>query len=167
MRLLRLPWRIVTMTCLIRAHVVPKYDGTHQTFPGLHLENMYIPELYDSQKSGIWMNLQNEGGINDHEVGTGKTLVMVISSYEMKRLGIASKPMIIGLKANVHEIADTDKKVYPDAKVLYPGKEDFSTENRTRFCTILKTTTGIASFYLINSLKPYPGSAHTKKHHYR
>ena len=123
---------------MFNCYVVPKYDGTHQTFPGLHLENMNIPELYDSQKSGIWMNLQNEGGINRPRGGHGQTLVMVISSYEMKRLGIASKPMIIGLKANVHEIADTYKKVYPDAKVLYPGKEDFSTENRTRFLHDIK-----------------------------
>ena len=44
---------------------------------------------------------QNGGGICDHEVGTGKTLIMCIAAHEMKRLGLAHKPMIIGLKANV------------------------------------------------------------------
>ena len=47
------------------------------------------------------MLLQNGGGICDHEVGTGKTLIMCMAAHEMKRLGMAHKPMIIGLKANV------------------------------------------------------------------
>ena len=62
--------------------------------------------------------------------GTGKTLIMCIAAFEMKRLGMANKPMIIGLKSNVHDIADTFKKAYPNAKVLYPGKEDFTPEKR-------------------------------------
>ena len=43
----------------------------------------------------------------DHEVGTGKTLIMCMAAHEMKRLGMAHKPMINGLKANVAEIAAT------------------------------------------------------------
>ncbi len=48
---------------------------------------------------------QNGGGICDHEVGTGKTLIMCIAAHEMKRLNLAHKPKIIGLKANVAELA--------------------------------------------------------------
>ena len=48
----------------------------------------------------------------------------------MKRIGLANKPMIIGLKSNVHDIADTFKRAYPNARVLYPGKEDFTPEKR-------------------------------------
>ena len=62
--------------------------------------------------------------------GTGKTLIMCVAAFEMKRLGLADKPMIIGLKSNVHDIADTFKRAYPNAKVLYPGKEDFTPEKR-------------------------------------
>ena len=39
--------------------------------------------------------------------GTGKTLIMCVAAYEMHRLGLARKPMIIGIKANIHEIART------------------------------------------------------------
>ena len=42
---------------------------------------------------------QNGGGIADHEVGGGKTLIMCWAAYEMKRLGLANKPLITGLKA--------------------------------------------------------------------
>lgn len=91
---------------------------------------MGIPGLYNSQKDAVWMLKTNGGGIVDHEVGGGKTLIMCCAAYEMKRLGLANKPLIIGLKANIHEIAQTFRTAYPNAKVLYPGKEDFSPENR-------------------------------------
>ena len=43
-------------------------------------------------------------------------MIMCVAAYEMKRLGLAHKPLIIGLKANVHEIADTFRKAYPLTK---------------------------------------------------
>lgn len=112
--------------CFVR----PRYDGSHQNFPDLDLKGLGIPDLYPSQKDCIWMLKQNGGGIADHEVGGGKTLIMCCASYEMKRLGLVNKPLITGLKANVHEIAQTFSTAYPNAKVLYPGKEDFTPERR-------------------------------------
>ena len=50
----------------------------------------------------------------------------------MKRLGLAHKPMIIGLKANVREIAETYRKAYPNARILYASEKDFSAANRVR-----------------------------------
>ena len=111
-------------------YVRPHYDGSAQTFPGLSFEQFAYKELYPSQKDAIWMIKQNGGGICWHEVGTGKTMIMCVAAYEMKRLGLARKPLIIGLKANVHEIADTFRKAYPSARLLYPGKEDFTPANR-------------------------------------
>lgn len=111
-------------------YVRPKYDGSHQSFPDMDLKALGIPSLYGSQKDAIWMLKQNGGGICDHEVGAGKTLVMCGAAYEMKRLGLANKPLIIGLKANIHEIANTFKTAYPNANILYPGKKDFTPENR-------------------------------------
>ena len=115
--------------CFVR----PKYDGSHQTFPGLDLKRLGITDLYPSQKDCIWMLKQNGGGIADHEVGTGKTLIMCVSAHEMKRLGLVHKPMIIGLKANVREIAETYRKAYPNARVLYASEKDFEAANRVRF----------------------------------
>lgn len=111
-------------------YVRPAYDGSHQTFPGLTFEKFDYNDLYPSQKDAIWMLKQNGGGICDHEVGAGKTMIMCVTAMEMKRLGLANKPLIIGLKANVHEIAATFRKAYPDAKLLYPGKEDFKPDKR-------------------------------------
>ena len=124
--------------CFVR----PKYDGSHQTFPDLDLKGLDrkygIKGVYPSQMDCVWMLKQNGGGICDHQVGTGKTLIMCIASHEMKRLGMVSKPMIIGLKANVAEIAATYQTAYPNARILYASEKDFSTANRVKFFNTIK-----------------------------
>ena len=80
---------------------------------------------------------QNGGGICWHEVGTGKTMIMCVAAYEMKRLGLVQKPSL-SAESNVHEIADTFRKAYPTAKVLYPGKEDFTPANRKEVFSKIK-----------------------------
>ena len=135
--------RLTTMynrkfNCFVR----PKYDGSHQTFPGLDLKALGgkygVKSVYPSQKDCVWMLLQNGGGICDHAVGTGKTLIMCMAAHEMKRLGMAHKPMIIGLKANVAEIAATYQTAYPNARILYASEKDFSTKNRVSFFNNIK-----------------------------
>ena len=135
--------RLTTMynrkfNCFVR----PKYDGSHQTFPGLDLKALGgkygVKSVYPSQKDCVWMLLQNGGGICDHEVGTGKTLIMCMAAHEMKRLGMAHKPMIIGLKANVAEIAATYQTAYPHARILYASEKDFATKNRVSFFNNIK-----------------------------
>lgn len=123
---------------LFNCFVRPHYDGTHQDFPDLDLKGLGIPDLYKSQKDAVWMLKVNSGGICDHQVGAGKTLIMCCAAYEMKRLGIVNKPMIIGLKANVFDIANTFRKAYPNARVLYPGKNDFTPKNRGRIFNDIK-----------------------------
>ncbi len=115
--------------CFVR----PKYDGSHQKFPDLDLKGLGIKDLYVSQKDCVWMLKMNGGGIADQEVGGGKTLIMCVASYEMKRLGLVHKPMIIGLKANVREIAETYRRAYPNARILYASEKDFAAANRVRF----------------------------------
>jgi hypothetical protein len=123
-----------TFNCFVR----PDYDGSHQEFPGLDLKGLGIPDLYKSQKDAVWLDKLNGGGIIDHEVGGGKTLIMCVSAYEKKRLGLVNKPLIIALKANVHEIAQTFCTAYPNAKVLYPGKEDFTPAKRAKIFNEMK-----------------------------
>ena len=40
--------------------------------------------------------------------------------------------MIIGLKANIHEIAQTFKTAYPNAHILFPEQRRFHPENRVQ-----------------------------------
>jgi len=113
-------------------YVLREYDGSHLQFPGLDLKRLGIEDLYSSQKNSAWRIIQNRGALIDHEVGLGKTLTMVVAAHEMKRLGIVNKPMILALKANVNQIAETYRKAYPNAKILAPGGNDFTPAKRLR-----------------------------------
>ena len=124
-------------------YVKAKYDGSHQTFPGIDLKALASPRfniqnIYKSQKDCVWMILQNGGGVCDHEVGTGKSLIMCMAAHEMHRLGIANKPLIIAMKANVNEIAATYQAAFPNDKMLYASEKDFSPASRVQFFNRIK-----------------------------
>jgi N12 class adenine-specific DNA methylase len=111
-----------------------RYDGSH-----LRFEQMEHFKPYQHQKDTIWQICQNNGGIADQKVGSGKTLVMVGSAMEMRRLGIANKPAIVAMKANAAAVARDFKKAYPNAKVLYPRPVDFDVKRRREFLNKIKT----------------------------
>jgi N12 class adenine-specific DNA methylase len=113
-------------------YVLREYDGSHLQFPGLDKKRLGIDDLYSSQKNSVWRIVQNRGALIDHEVGLGKTLTMVVASHEMKRLKIVNKPMILALKANVRQIAETYRKTYPNARILAPDENDFTPAKRLR-----------------------------------
>ncbi|HEY5461661.1 MAG TPA: DEAD/DEAH box helicase family protein, partial [Hanamia sp.] len=119
-------------------YVLREYDGSHLQFPGLNKQNLGIEDLYSSQKNSAWRIIQNRGALIDHEVGLGKTLTMIVAAHEMKRLGIANKPMILALKANVNQIRETYRKAYPNAKLLAPGENDFTPAKRIRLSHEIK-----------------------------
>ena len=108
--------------------VIRHFDGSHLVVPGLMGK-----ELRPHQKDAVWMLINNRGGIVDHIVGAGKTLVMQSAIMEMRRMGIAKKPMIVALKSTVSQIAREFKESFPSARVLAPNDNDFKKENRKKF----------------------------------
>lgn len=148
-----------TFNCFVR----PNYDGSHQTFPNLDRKGLGIEDLYDSQKDVVWMIKNNGGAICDHEVGAGKTLVMCCAAQELKRLGLANKPLIMGLKANVHEIAETYRTAYPNARILYPGKQDFTPDKRKRIFGEIKNNDWDAVILTHDQFGKIPQSAEVQK----
>ncbi|MBO5030262.1 MAG: N-6 DNA methylase [Muribaculaceae bacterium] len=108
--------------------VIRHFDGSHLVVPGLMGK-----ELRPHQKDAVWMLVNNRGGIVDHIVGAGKTLVMQSAIMEMRRMGIAKKPMIVALKSTVSQIAREFKEAFPSARVLAPDDNDFKKKNRKKF----------------------------------
>jgi len=103
------------------------FDGSH-----CHFENLADFTLAPHQRDAVYRFTTTRGGLMDHIVGGGKTLIMVAAAMEMKRLSIAHKPLIIGLKAQLPNFVETFKRAYPAAKVLMPSPTDFETRNRER-----------------------------------
>lgn len=73
-----------------------------------------------------------------HEVGTGKTYTMITAAMEMRRLGLAKKPMVVVQNATTGQFAESAKKLYPNAKVLTLDEADRTVEGRKNFYAKIK-----------------------------
>lgn len=102
------------------------YDGSYLTLPGMSQHKKPHPHV----KNAVARILQEGRILADHAVGAGKTWVGVISAMELRRLGLAKKPMIVVPNHLVGQWAREFMELYPGAKVLQTTKRDFMPENR-------------------------------------
>ena len=65
-------------------------------------------------------------------VGAGKTWTMAASAMEMRRLGLAKKPMFVVPNHLVEQWGAEFLKLYPQAKLFIAGKDHFAAGNRQR-----------------------------------
>lgn len=135
------------------------YDGTHLQLYGLQ---HFQPRNH--QKDCVWMLLQQDGGIADHKVGAGKTLIMVATAMEMRRLRIAQKPLILCMKANVAEVAKDFLKCYPHAHVLAPDpQKDFTPAKRQQLFASIAANEWDAVILTHDMFQAIPQAATIKK----
>ena len=104
--------------------VRPKYRiPTFTRFPG-QVESIWdakkkehVPfALKDHQKQGV-IRAMRESTIFAHGVGFGKTFLMITAAMELRRLGLAKKPMIAVMNSTLEQFAIDIKRIYPNAKV--------------------------------------------------
>lgn len=105
-----------------------KYDGSHMTFPGM---NPAI-SLLAHQKNGVWRGLQSRQVLYDQVVGAGKTFEMATLAMEMRRLGIARKPLFVVPNHLTLQWRSEFTRLYPGSNILAATPEDFSKDNRER-----------------------------------
>ncbi len=67
------------------------FNGAHLTLPASSRQITLRPH----QKDAIWRIIQSKNTLLAHAVGAGKTYTMVAAAIEMKRLGLARKPMFV------------------------------------------------------------------------
>lgn len=115
-----------------------KYDGSHLTLPG-KVGNDII-ELRPHQANAVWRIVQSDSMLADHVVGAGKTYTLVAGAMELRRMGLAKKPMFVVPNHLVGQWAADFSRLYPGASVLSTRKEDFNKENRKRL--FARITTG-------------------------
>jgi N12 class adenine-specific DNA methylase len=113
-----------------------KYDGAHLTLPGLSP----VVSLREHQKNAVWRSLQSRQVLLDHAVGAGKTAVIVAVMMEMRRLGIARKPLIAVPNHLTLQWRDEFYKFFPASRVLAATPDDFAKGNREKF--FAKVVTG-------------------------
>lgn len=106
------------------------YDGSHLKLLGKVDDN--VIELRPTQKNAIWRITQNPTTLLDHVVGAGKTFTMVAAAMELRRMGLASKPMIVVPNHLVGQWGKEFIQLYPNANILVATKKDFEAANRKR-----------------------------------
>lgn len=112
---------------LFNGIVIKKNDGSKLTFPGMQHFTMGA-----HQKDAVALMIHRMGGMVDHIVGGGKSLIMGAGAIKMKQLGLVNKPMITTMKSVIPGLLQDVKKAYPSAKILSPKDTDFSASNRQR-----------------------------------
>jgi N12 class adenine-specific DNA methylase len=97
------------------------FEGSHLTIDENHsvLRGMNPGiSLRTHQIDAIWRTVSNGRSLYNHEVGTGKTYTMIGAAMELRRMGLAKKPAIAALKANVEDISAAARTLYPGIKLI-------------------------------------------------
>src|SRR5438105_11600942 len=106
------------------------YDGSHLTFPGMNRVGLRNNDLDPHQKNAVWRMLQNRNALIGHCVGAGKTNEITAACMELKRLGLAKKPMIVVPNHLVEQWGAAFLALYPQANIFVAGKEHFQAGKR-------------------------------------
>lgn len=115
---------------------VPK-TVTEEFMPGHFPGATKIINLYPHQKKAV-IRSTSQPLMLAHEVGTGKTFTLITTAMEMRRLGLARKPMIVVQNATVGQFVASAKELYPNAKVLTIADNERNEEGRKRFYAKIK-----------------------------
>jgi N12 class adenine-specific DNA methylase len=137
------------------------YDGSHLTFPGMNRSMLRKADLDKHQKDAIWRTLQSDNTLLAHCVGAGKTWEMVAAAMEMKRLGLASKPMIVVPNHLVEQWGAAFLQLYPHAHIFVAGREAFSAGNRQKAMARIATGNYDAVIVSHSSFEKLPVSDET------
>ena len=115
------------------------YDGSHLTFPAMNRSMLRNNDLDKHQKDAVWRILQNDNTLLAHVVGAGKTAVMTAAAMELKRLGLAYKPMIVVPNHLVEQWGAAFLALYPGAHIFVAGKDAFAAGNRQKAMSRIAT----------------------------
>jgi len=102
------------------------FDGAHLSFPGL---NTNIT-LYPHQKDAVWRVMCGGNTLLAHAVGAGKTNEMAAAGMKMKEAGLLKKSLYVVPNHMLEQFGREFMQLYPNAKLLIAGKEDFTKERR-------------------------------------
>ena len=139
------------------------FNGEHLTLPGASA----AVQLQGHQKSGVWRTLQTPNILLGHVVGAGKTYTMVASAMELKRLGLARKPLFTVPNHMLGQFSTELLMLYPGANILVAGKEDFEAQNRKKLFARIATGNWDAVIVTHSGFERIPLSQETQERFFR
>jgi N12 class adenine-specific DNA methylase len=116
---------------ILRRHSEPAIDYYPGAARGIKLRSL--------QKIAVSRALQ-ESVLLAYGVGTGKTIILITTAMEMRRIGTARKPVIVVHNQTIDQYRNTFKLLYPSARVLIPDMDQRSSKMRKK--TLVSMATG-------------------------
>ena len=96
--------------CIRKRH----FDGSFLTFPNMSP----AVQLYPYQKDAVARILFSPNTLLAHDVGSGKTYVMIAAGMELRRMGLSKKNLYVVPNNLVGQWRDIFLTLYPDANIL-------------------------------------------------
>jgi N12 class adenine-specific DNA methylase len=114
-----------------------QFDGSLLTLPGSATSEVLKPH----QKDSVWRALQTKTGLlPNHPVGSGKTYIGIASAMELRRLGLANKPLVTVPSIAISTWVTQAQTLYPTIRLLTTDANDFTKERRGE--TLSRIATG-------------------------
>lgn len=109
--------------------VVRAYDGSYLKTPGVSTAWSWRPH----QTRVIARIIQSGNTYMAHAVGSGKTSAMIGAGMEMRRLGLARKPMYAVPNHMLAQFTKEFYEQYPTARIAVADERQFHTDRRKQF----------------------------------
>ncbi len=108
--------------------VARKFDGSFLEFPGMSGS----VNLYPYQKDAVARILFTPNTLLAHDVGAGKTYIMIAAAMELRRLGMAKKCMFVVPNNLVEQWRSMFLGIYPKASLLCVEPDNMDSDHRNR-----------------------------------
>jgi N12 class adenine-specific DNA methylase len=102
------------------------FDGSHLVFPGMS----QAITLASHQKAAVWRVMSSGNTLLAHAVGAGKTYEMAAAGMKMRQAGLITKPLYVVPNHMLEQFGREFMQLYPNARLLIAGKEDFTRDRR-------------------------------------
>ncbi len=116
-------------------------EGQRLSLPGLASD--FDPHKH--QRTAVARIVSEQGVGLFHQVGAGKTAVMVMGAMELKRRGLVNKPAVIVPGHMLEQFTREWQQMYPQAQLLSAGSDDVKTvkgDASARRAFVARATTG-------------------------
>jgi N12 class adenine-specific DNA methylase len=139
------------------------FNGDHLTLPGASPTITLRPH----QTASVWRILQSPNCLLAHFVGAGKTFAMVAAAMELKRLGLARKPLFVVPNHMLGQFSSELLTLYPGANILVATKNDFEKEKRQTLMSRIATGNWDAVIVTHSSFEKIPVSRATQEEFFK
>ena len=110
------------------------YDGSFLELPGLN----WKVTLYPHQKDAVARIIFSPNTLLAHDVGSGKTFIMIAAGMEMKRLGMSKKNLYVVPNNIIAQWCKIFYALYPKADILYINPKEFTPSSQDRILRDIK-----------------------------